>query len=278
MRKTLLKISMISSLIFCFFSSAALADAPIVVNNISPPTIAASGQTLTASIGVWQGTPPITFSYQWTRCDSTGYNCVNISGATSDTYVLTAADTGSVVRISITAVNAGGTELITSEGNQLPTTTNPPITTTTTTTTAPTSSNKTTSSKTVSSSPHTPPNSSVTSVGSGSGAASGSGKASFRYLLLAPYVVRHCGPTRRACFDPTARLSYFYRGPKERIHLELFRKQSKTAYVTSLTFTLSPGRGHYYFHSRFFSKPGVYSLRVFIVSSRPRSLSLIKRR
>ena len=61
---------------------------PVLPVNTSAPTIsgvAQVGQTLTASSGAWSGTAPISYSYQWLRCDATGANCTDIAGATSST-------------------------------------------------------------------------------------------------------------------------------------------------------------------------------------------------
>jgi hypothetical protein len=79
--------------------------------NTSPPAIsgtAAEGQTLAASTGSWTGTTPITFSYEWRRCDSAGANCTAVGSATNATYVLQAADVGSRLRVEVTASNVDG--------------------------------------------------------------------------------------------------------------------------------------------------------------------------
>src|SRR6201999_3930164 len=44
------------------------------------------GGTLSAGDGTWTGTDPGTFDYQWQRCDASGNDCVDIVGATDDTY------------------------------------------------------------------------------------------------------------------------------------------------------------------------------------------------
>jgi hypothetical protein len=79
--------------------------------NTSPPTVsgqAVAGQRLTATTGSWSGTQPITFAYQWQRCDQSGLNCANIAGATSQTYTLTPADVSRTIRVAVTARNAAG--------------------------------------------------------------------------------------------------------------------------------------------------------------------------
>ena len=77
----------------------------------SPPVISGEtvvGSTLNATTGTWKSSTPLTYEYQWERCDATGSNCVAISGATASTYTLVAGDEGAVIRVVVTATNAGG--------------------------------------------------------------------------------------------------------------------------------------------------------------------------
>ena len=65
------------------------------------------GQTLTASNGSWTGSPT-GYSYQWRSCDASGASCVDVAGATSQSYALQPADVGHTVRAVVTATNAAG--------------------------------------------------------------------------------------------------------------------------------------------------------------------------
>jgi hypothetical protein len=79
--------------------------------NRSAPGIsgsAAIGSELTANPGIWSGTVPLTFNYQWLRCDPQGNNCVGISGATQSQYTPSQADVGSSLRVQVTATNGAG--------------------------------------------------------------------------------------------------------------------------------------------------------------------------
>jgi chitodextrinase len=75
---------------------------------------AREGRILTASTGTWTGADPISYAYQWRRCDAAGNGCSNIGGATAGTYALTAADVGSTLRIQVTASNTAGQATATS--------------------------------------------------------------------------------------------------------------------------------------------------------------------
>ncbi len=79
--------------------------------NKSAPVVtgtAVVNQTLTTSVGSWDGGGAAPFSYQWQRCSSTGTSCASIPGATANTYKLTTADGGHVVRSTVRATNVNG--------------------------------------------------------------------------------------------------------------------------------------------------------------------------
>jgi hypothetical protein len=82
-----------------------------IPSNTSPPTITGTpekGQTLTAHHGTWSGTTPISYAYQWRRCDNVGGSCADIDNAKSQTYMATSVDVGNTLRVRVTATNAEG--------------------------------------------------------------------------------------------------------------------------------------------------------------------------
>jgi lysozyme len=77
----------------------------------SPPTIvgtAQAGKTLAGVPGSWTGGKPVTFLYQWDRCDAAGANCAAIVGATSETYIPVTADVGHALTLAVTAQASAG--------------------------------------------------------------------------------------------------------------------------------------------------------------------------
>jgi len=84
-------------------------------NSVAPAITGTAlvGQTLTASNGTWSNTPT-GYTYQWNR------GGVAISGATSNTYLLDAADGGQTITVTVTAANAFGSAASTSPGTAIP--------------------------------------------------------------------------------------------------------------------------------------------------------------
>jgi hypothetical protein len=78
------------------------------IANVSLPTISGTpteGLVLTASPGVWSGTPPLTFAYQWELCNAGGGSCAAITGATNPQHIVRAADVGGTLRVVVTATD-----------------------------------------------------------------------------------------------------------------------------------------------------------------------------
>lgn len=78
-------------------------DGNFVITNSTVPTITGTktvGQTLTATNGTWS-TTPTSYTYQWYSGD------VAIGGAVNSTYVLTAADVGAHISVTVTAIKSG---------------------------------------------------------------------------------------------------------------------------------------------------------------------------
>ena len=89
----------------------AVVEARAPVNTVAP-TLSGTvrdGERLTVDRGTWTGTPTISYAYQWQRCDAGPGNCVDLDGETGTSYDLVPADVGQVVRVVVTATNAGGT-------------------------------------------------------------------------------------------------------------------------------------------------------------------------
>ena len=67
---------------------------------------AQQGAILSSQPGSWLERMASSFTYQWRRCDSTGWACADIPGATSANYAPTSADLGHTLRARVTAPDA----------------------------------------------------------------------------------------------------------------------------------------------------------------------------
>jgi hypothetical protein len=76
---------------------------------------AQEGLVLTLRPGEWKGGDPITFAYQWQRCDAKGRACGDVEGATATTYDVTAPDLSSTLRAVVTARNVAGSTTVTTK-------------------------------------------------------------------------------------------------------------------------------------------------------------------
>jgi len=87
------------------------AQAPSL--SVTPPILGQNvvGQALSVGTGTWLGSTPLTYTYQWRRCNAVGdlASCVPIPLAIKSTYVPTTADIGFSLRVYITATNPAGT-------------------------------------------------------------------------------------------------------------------------------------------------------------------------
>jgi len=88
--------------------SGGFAPAPLASVRPAISGTAEEGATLVGSDGTWSGSPPISFSYAWRRCNLAGSGCVEIPGATAKTYLPSVADVGSTLRIVVTATDSSG--------------------------------------------------------------------------------------------------------------------------------------------------------------------------
>lgn len=98
------------------FSNGLVIGAP---TNSQVPMVtgtAAPGMTLSVTTGTWVG-DPVSYTYQWVRCEATGGNCAPLVGSVATTYVTTNADSGTKIRVYVTATNSAGSNTVLSYSN-----------------------------------------------------------------------------------------------------------------------------------------------------------------
>jgi virginiamycin B lyase len=94
---------------------------PLPPRNTQPPVIQGSptpGAVLAASSGAWANAPT-SESYQWQRCSDTGTSCQSVPEETGPSYLLSAADVGTRLRVVVTASNEAGSTAADSEPTPL---------------------------------------------------------------------------------------------------------------------------------------------------------------
>jgi hypothetical protein len=82
--------------------------APVVTGTVQ------DSQILSVSNGTWNGSPPMSFTYQWESAPAAGGPWTVIGGATASTYTLTPALIGKYIHAKVTATNSGGSATQTS--------------------------------------------------------------------------------------------------------------------------------------------------------------------
>jgi hypothetical protein len=105
-------------------------------SNTVRPTVSGTetvGQTLSVSNGTWSPTPT-SFTRQWQQCDADAANCVNIAGATGQTYGVRSGDTGHRLRALVTAHTSSGETTVASSASGVVSSGNSTTTVVTTTT------------------------------------------------------------------------------------------------------------------------------------------------
>src|SRR5439155_17894673 len=90
------------------------------------------GEALVVKVGTFTGGIPQRFGYQWQRCDKNGAACVNVSGATSQSYGVRSTDVDHTLRVAVTASNDYGSDSATSDPSGIVTSIPQPVAATTT--------------------------------------------------------------------------------------------------------------------------------------------------
>jgi hypothetical protein len=88
-------------------------SAPVNTSLPSISGVLADNAVLTADKGGWNGDAPLTYSYQWRRCNTSGSGCANV-GSNKATYGEVSADVGHTIEVIVTAQNAAGVASATS--------------------------------------------------------------------------------------------------------------------------------------------------------------------
>jgi len=96
-------------------SDTLTASGTALPSNTTPPSILIPslldiGQTVTASVGTWEGSPS-SYTYEWQRSADDGATWGAIDGETFEAYQIASTDLGKQVRVAIRATNGAGTSV-----------------------------------------------------------------------------------------------------------------------------------------------------------------------
>jgi len=74
------------------------SPAAVILAAIAAPHIPREGRIeLGRQQGTWSGSEPITYTYQWLRCNDNAQSCTKIAGATGTDYTIVKADVGHTI-------------------------------------------------------------------------------------------------------------------------------------------------------------------------------------
>jgi hypothetical protein len=94
-------------------SAASATIDPETLLSFSSPSISGTaelGEELGAEPGIWSGSGPVSYSYQWERCNASGSECTSIEGADEQAYAIAGADLGATLRVDVTVTGPLGSE------------------------------------------------------------------------------------------------------------------------------------------------------------------------
>jgi len=132
-------IAVLAAITALLVASGATGNSKAAPQNTKEPVIASQylvkvGSNLQGNKGTWSGDEPITYTYQWLRCNADAENCKAIGGATQASYTITQADVGYTLRFRVTAKNSDGKTQASSNATQqiqgkagAPQATSPPV-------------------------------------------------------------------------------------------------------------------------------------------------------
>lgn len=111
----------VAALVAASAASAVTAKSEAAPSNHSRPSIhgnIATGSTVTANPGTWNGSTPMSFQYQWQVCGGNGGACHGIAGQTGQTYTIRSEDAGNTLRVHVIASNSQGSAGATSSATR----------------------------------------------------------------------------------------------------------------------------------------------------------------